>query len=150
MTVGRAISSSHRGAGTLILDRYEPDERSFEGDGRGHVLNDGRYGPVLRVRDVRKNRESNPVVIKIFNAAEAFYAGKMKECRDLSEAQKSVLGAYKAEVCTPVHFHLGGPIRRLTWVGVVRGPTKCATWSGRPARCALLRLWLNWRSRLSP
>ena len=53
-----------------MLDRYEP---ATETRLQPRLLSTGRFGPVLRAKDVQGT--TGPLALKVFNAAEAFHLG---------------------------------------------------------------------------
>ena len=61
---------------TLLVGKYEV--------GEPRLLGHGRYGPVIRARDMH-SREL--VAVKVFNAAEAFHSGRLAGCTSLAEAR---------------------------------------------------------------
>jgi serine/threonine protein kinase len=88
---GRPISP-----GPPLLGRYQPVEP--------RLLGAGRYGPVLRVRDLETN---TVVALKVFNAAETWRrhsepggraTGVLAGCLSLRDAEAEVLRAFRAEV----------------------------------------------------
>lgn len=72
---------------TLLVGKYEV--------GEPRLLGQGRYGPVIRARDMH-SREL--VAVKVFNAAEAFHSGRLGGCSRLSEAEVEALGQFSHEV----------------------------------------------------
>ena len=86
---GRSPSPSCSPAGPVapLLQRYEPAEP--------RLLRSGRFGPVLRAKDLQTQQL---VALKVFHAAEAYHRGKLPGCRTVAEAQEEVLRVFKAQV----------------------------------------------------
>ena len=72
---------------TLLVGKYEV--------GEPRLLGQGRYGPVIRARDVH-SREL--VAVKVFNAAEAFHSGRLQGSASLAEAEVEALRQFSHEV----------------------------------------------------
>ena len=70
-----------------VLGRYEPAEP--------RLLRAGKYGPVLRARDLRGKQL---VALKVFNASEAYRLGALKNCGSLNEAQRVTQAAFRSQV----------------------------------------------------
>lgn len=69
------------------------------------LLGQGRYGPVIRARDVRSKQL---VAVKVFNAAEAFQSGKVPGLGSLAEARALVSKQFKHEVELLLQVHEPG------------------------------------------
>ena len=72
---------------TLLVGKYEV--------GEPRLLGHGRYGPVIRARDMH-SREL--VAVKVFNAAEAFHSGRLAGCSSLAEAEAEAIAQFSHEV----------------------------------------------------
>ena len=71
---------------TLLVGKYEV--------GEPRLLGHGRYGPVIRARDMH-SREL--VAVKVFNAAEAFHSGRLAGCTSLAEAEAEAIAQFSHE-----------------------------------------------------
>ena len=79
---------SPRPSTRILCDHFEVGEAP-------RVLGHGRWGPVVRARDMRTKRL---VAIKVFNPVHAYRAGEAAGCGNLHEAQQTVEREFGEEV----------------------------------------------------
>lgn len=72
---------------TLLTEHYDV--------GEPRCLGQGRYGPIIRARDIRTHEL---VAVKVFNAAEAFHSGRLTGCATLQDAETEALLQFQHEV----------------------------------------------------
>jgi len=72
---------------TLLTGHYET--------GEPRCLGHGRYGPIIRARDIRTHEL---VAVKVYNAAEAFHSGRLTDCATIRDAEAEALLQFQHEV----------------------------------------------------
>ena len=82
-----SATASMESAAPPVMDRYEPCEP--------RLLKAGRYGPVLRARDLQSKEV---VALKVYNAAESWHHNALPGCRLMRDAEAEVLREFRKEV----------------------------------------------------
>ena len=83
------------GAGRIIAETFQSPVLGRYEIAEPRLLRKGKYGPVLRARDVEGKQL---VALKVFNASEAYRLGALQSCASLEEAQRVTKAAFRSQI----------------------------------------------------